>query len=123
MSSPSTACATGLHAVGEAFRTLQRQEASLMLAGATDACIDAISINGFCRMRALSTAHNGTPETASRPFESSRDGFVMGEGAGGAVLSLTRVSRLCRCQMQIARAVLVDTWIFCCVNDVCAACW
>jgi 3-oxoacyl-[acyl-carrier-protein] synthase II len=61
---------------------LQRREASLMLAGATEACLDAISMNGFCRMRALSTAHNETPETASRPFDSSRDGFVLGEGAG-----------------------------------------
>lgn len=54
--------------------------------GATEACIDAISLGGFCRLKALSTGYNDTPERASRPFDGGRDGFVMGEGA--AVLML-----------------------------------
>jgi 3-oxoacyl-(acyl-carrier-protein) synthase len=57
-----------------------------MLAGATEACIDAISLGGFCRLKALSTGFNDSPEKASRPFDAARDGFVMGEGA--AVLLL-----------------------------------
>ena len=81
-SSPSTACATGMHAVGEAFRAVQRGDADVMLCGSAESCIDAISINGFCRMGALSTQYNDTPHLASRPFDSQRDGFVMAEGAG-----------------------------------------
>lgn len=82
MSSVSTACATGLHAIGQAFAALQRGDAPMMLAGSTEACIDAVSLNGFCRMRALSTRFNDSPASASRPFDVARDGFVMGEGAG-----------------------------------------
>lgn len=62
-------------------------EGPWMNAGATDACVDAVSLAGFSRMRALSTAHNGTPETASRPFDRDRDGFVLAEGAGKLILS------------------------------------
>jgi 3-oxoacyl-[acyl-carrier-protein] synthase II len=65
---------------------IQRGEAEVMLAGATEACIDAISLGGFCRLKALSTGFNDQPEKASRPFDALRDGFVMGEGA--AVLLL-----------------------------------
>jgi 3-oxoacyl-(acyl-carrier-protein) synthase len=79
---PSTACATGLHAVGEAFHALQRRDAPMMLAGSADACIDAVSLTGFARMRALATTLNGDTGAASRPFDRSRNGFVMGEGAG-----------------------------------------
>lgn len=82
----STACATGVHCIGDAFRMVQRGDAQLMLAGATEACIDAISLGGFCRLKALSTGFNDEPEKASRPFDAARDGFVMGEGA--AVLLL-----------------------------------
>ena len=53
-----------------------------MHAGATEACVDAVSLIGFSRMRALSTGHNATPESASRPFDHARDGFVLAEGAG-----------------------------------------
>eukprot|EP00878_Enallax_costatus_P018508 GHUV01019484.1.p2 GENE.GHUV01019484.1~~GHUV01019484.1.p2 ORF type:complete len:141 (+),score=15.98 GHUV01019484.1:915-1337(+) len=57
-----------------------------MAVGATEACIDAISLGGFCRLKALSTGYNDTPEKASRPFDAGRDGFVMGEGAAVVVL-------------------------------------
>ena len=56
------------------------------LAGATEASIDAVSLGGFCRLKALSTSRNDAPELASRPFDAGRDGFVMGEGAGALVL-------------------------------------
>eukprot|EP00879_Flechtneria_rotunda_P015533 GHRR01016244.1.p1 GENE.GHRR01016244.1~~GHRR01016244.1.p1 ORF type:complete len:360 (+),score=98.13 GHRR01016244.1:372-1451(+) len=68
----STACATGIHCVGDAFRMVQRGDAEVMLAGATEACIDAISIGGFCRLKALSTSFNNQPEQASRPFDAAR---------------------------------------------------
>jgi 3-oxoacyl-[acyl-carrier-protein] synthase II len=81
----ATACATGSHAIGDAFRILQRGEADLMLAGGTEACITGLGFGGFDVMKALST-HNEAPEKASRPFDKTRDGFVMGEGCGIVVL-------------------------------------
>jgi 3-oxoacyl-[acyl-carrier-protein] synthase II len=93
MGAPSTACATGLHAIGQAFTALQRREAPIMIAGSTEACIDAVSLNGFARMRALSTNFNDQPGMASRPFDKLRDGFVMGEGAGVLPLYVDRMQR------------------------------
>ncbi|WP_299298190.1 beta-ketoacyl-ACP synthase II [uncultured Fretibacterium sp.] len=80
-----TACATSLHSLGEAYHTIVRDDADVILAGGTEAALRAISIAGFASMKALSTRMD-SPETASRPFDKDRDGFVMGEGAGVLVL-------------------------------------
>ncbi|OGW87435.1 MAG: beta-ketoacyl-[acyl-carrier-protein] synthase II [Omnitrophica bacterium RIFCSPHIGHO2_02_FULL_46_11] len=81
----ATACATGSHAIGDAFKIIQRGEAQIMLAGGTESCITPLGFGGFDAMKALST-HNEQPEKASRPFDKTRNGFVMGEGCGVVVL-------------------------------------
>lgn len=80
-----SACATGAHSVGEAFKIIQRNDADLMFAGGSEACITPTTIGGFVNMRALSK-RNDDPTKASRPFDKDRDGFIMGEGCGIIIL-------------------------------------
>ena len=80
-----TACATGAHAVGEAYRMIQYGDADAAIAGGTESVITPLAVGGFAVMRALST-RNDAPERASRPWDRDRDGFVMGEGAGLVIL-------------------------------------
>lgn len=83
--SMATACATGTHAIGEALRWIQRGNMDLMLAGGTEATVTGLAVAGFSNMKALST-HNDDPTRASRPFDKTRNGFVIGEGSGVLVL-------------------------------------
>lgn len=80
-----TACATGSHSIGDAFKMIQRGDADAMIAGGTESTITPLGIGGFAVMRALSI-RNDEPEKASRPFDAARDGFVMGEGAGVIIM-------------------------------------
>ena len=84
-SSVVTACATGNHAIGDAYRMIRYDEADVMIAGGAEAIIVPLTIAGFCSMKAMST-RNDEPEKASRPFDADRDGFVCGEGAGIVIL-------------------------------------
>ncbi len=84
-SAPATACATGAHAIGDAFKIIQRDDADVMFAGGTEAVITPLAIGGFAAMRALST-RNDDPQHASRPWDLNRDGFIVGEGAGVLLL-------------------------------------
>jgi 3-oxoacyl-[acyl-carrier-protein] synthase II len=84
-SSVVTACATGNHAIGDAFRIIQRGDADIMIAGGAEAIIIPLTIAGFCAVKAMTT-RNDEPQRASRPFDAERDGFVCSEGAGILVL-------------------------------------
>lgn len=81
-----TACSTGAHAIGDASRLIQFDDADVMIAGGSEAAICPLGMAGFAAARALSTSFNDEPERASRPWDKARDGFVMGEGAGIVVL-------------------------------------
>jgi 3-oxoacyl-[acyl-carrier-protein] synthase II len=84
-SAPCTACSSGAHAVGDAYRVISRGDADVMIAGGSEAAVTPMGVGGFAAMRALST-RNEEPHRASRPFDKDRDGFVVGEGAGVIVL-------------------------------------
>jgi 3-oxoacyl-[acyl-carrier-protein] synthase II len=86
LGAPVTACAAGIQAIGDAARLIRANEADIAVRGGTEACINVVSLGGFAAARALSTAFNEAPDRASRPFDASRDGFVMGEGAGVLVI-------------------------------------
>jgi 3-oxoacyl-[acyl-carrier-protein] synthase II len=89
---PTTACAASTQAIGDAFRTIQRGDADVMLAGGTDSLIHPLVIAGFSSIRALST-RNDEPARASRPFDKDRDGFVLAEGSGILVLEALEPAR------------------------------
>ena len=90
--SPCTACTTGLHAIGDAFRLIRHGYADAMIAGGTEGVISPLAVGGFCAMRALST-RNDDPQRASRPWDRDRDGFVMSEGSGIVVLETLEGAR------------------------------
>ena len=81
-----TACSTGAHAIGDAARLIQFEDADVMVAGGSEASVSRLGVAGFAAARALSTSFNNRPEAASRPWDRDRDGFVMGEGAGILIL-------------------------------------
>lgn len=82
LGAPVTACAAGIQAIGDAARMIRAGEADIAVCGGTEACINIVSLGGFAAARSLSTGYNDRPAEASRPFDSARDGSVMGEGAG-----------------------------------------
>ncbi|HEV7502562.1 MAG TPA: beta-ketoacyl-ACP synthase II, partial [Vicinamibacteria bacterium] len=91
-SATCTACTTSAHAIGDSYRLIQRGDADAMIAGGSEAAITPLGVGGFAAMRALST-RNDQPETASRPFDKLRDGFVIGEGSGVVVLEELEIAR------------------------------
>ncbi len=84
-SAVATACASGGHAIGDAFKIIQRGDAQVMITGGAESCICQTGVGAFCAMKALSTRNN-KPEKASRPFDKNRDGFILAEGAGIVLL-------------------------------------
>ncbi|UCB57480.1 MAG: beta-ketoacyl-ACP synthase II [Candidatus Omnitrophota bacterium] len=85
-SAVATACASGTHAIGDAFKIIQRGDAQVMITGGTESCVCKIGVGAFCAMKALSRKYNDNPQKASRPFDKERDGFVMAEGTGIIIL-------------------------------------
>ena len=91
-SATATACASGAHAIGDSFKIIQRGDADVMICGGTEAPVCRLGIAGFAAMRAVST-RNDEPERASRPWDKTRDGFVVGEGAGILILEELETAR------------------------------
>ncbi len=91
-SATATACSASAHAIGDAFKIIQRGAADIMITGGTEAAITPMSVGGFAAMRALST-RNDDPAHASRPFDADRDGFIVGEGAGVVILEALEVAQ------------------------------
>jgi 3-oxoacyl-[acyl-carrier-protein] synthase II len=91
-SATATACSASAHAIGDAFKIIQRSDAEAMIAGGTEASITPMGVGGFAAMRALST-RNDEPERASRPFDAQRDGFIVGEGSGVLILEALEVAQ------------------------------
>jgi 3-oxoacyl-[acyl-carrier-protein] synthase II len=91
-SATATACSASAHAIGDAFKIIQRSDAEVMIAGGTEASITPMGVGGFAAMRALST-RNDEPERASRPFDAQRDGFIVGEGSGVLILEALEVAQ------------------------------
>ena len=91
-SAVATACATGTHAIGDAARLIMHGYADRMLTGGADSVVNPLGLGGFAAMRALST-RNDDPEKASRPFDTGRDGFIMGEGAGIVILEEYEIAK------------------------------
>ena len=91
-SAPCTACSSGAHAIGDAFRVILRGEADIMICGGSEAAVTPMGVGGFAAMRALST-RNEEPQRASRPFDKDRDGFVVGEGAGVLILETLELAK------------------------------
>jgi 3-oxoacyl-[acyl-carrier-protein] synthase II len=87
-----SACASSAHAIGESFRAIERGDVDVMITGGSEASITPLTVAGFGAMKAMST-RNDEPETASRPFDATRDGFVLGEGAGALILEAEEVAR------------------------------
>jgi 3-oxoacyl-[acyl-carrier-protein] synthase II len=87
-----TACTSSAHSIGDAYKIIQRGDADIMIAGGTEAAVTPMSVGGFAAMRALST-RNDAPEKSSRPWDSARDGFVIGEGAGILILEELELAR------------------------------
>ncbi len=88
----ATACTTSAHAIGDAYKIIERNAADVMIAGGSEACITPMCVGGFAAMRAVST-RNDDPEKASRPWDESRDGFVIGEGSGILILEELEFAR------------------------------
>jgi 3-oxoacyl-[acyl-carrier-protein] synthase II len=95
----TTACASGNHAIGDAFRIIQRGDADVVIAGGTESCITSLGVGGFCALKALSM-RNDEPQKASRPFDAQRDGFVMAEGCGIVVLESLEHARKRKAQIH-----------------------
>jgi len=102
--SPSTACTTGLHAIGDSYKLIQRGVVDAMVCGGSEASVTPLGLAGFCKAKALSTKFNAEPQKASRPFDIQRDGFVMGEGA--ALLLLENLDRALERKAEIYCEIL-----------------